>query len=70
MLEVKTLKETPVPDPTKIDPKLLRKIIRLVDKRLLTTGAESYEIEKDLDGLVYEAYGISPRERESLGFSE
>jgi len=67
MLEVKTLKKTPVPDPTKISKTELRKLLRLVDKRMEVLGSEALDIERQIDKLVTDLYQLSSQERLGLG---
>lgn len=70
LLEVKTLKKTPVPDPSKVSSTLMRRILNTVDNRLFTFGVEAMALEKKLDELIFEAYGLSFQERKALGFIE
>ena len=70
MLEPKTLIKTPVPDPTQISPKTMRRILNLVDRRLLTSGPAALDIEKQIDAIVAELYGLSSEERRALGMEE
>ncbi len=70
MIEVKTLKNTPIPDPGKVSSNLMRRIFNTLDDRLLTFGVEAMDIEKKLDELIFEAYGLSFQERKALGFIE
>ena len=70
MLEPKTLKLTPVPDPARVDPALMRRILSLVDKRLAAKGAIALEYEKQLDQLVADLYNLSDQERTALGMEE
>lgn len=67
MLEPKTLKQTPVPDPTKIDRRLLRSLISLVEERLEKTGATARTVEKQIDQLVADLYGLNGEERVVIG---
>ena len=67
MLDVKTLKKTPVPDPTKISKTELRKLLRLVDKRMEVSGSEALDIERQIDKLVTDLYQLSSQERLGLG---
>lgn len=66
MLEPRTLAKTPVPDPTQVPPVTMRRLLSLVDKRLVTTGTDIIGIEKELDEIVSGLYGLSPEERRSL----
>jgi type I restriction-modification system DNA methylase subunit len=70
MLEPKTLKLTPVPDPFRVDPPLMRRLLSLVDKRLLAKGADALMYEKQLDKLVADLYDLSAQERSALGMNE
>jgi methylase of polypeptide subunit release factors len=66
-LEVSTLSETPVPDPSLLDPTALRAIVKLVDRRMVSTGSEALEIERRLDNLIASIYQLSAVERELMG---
>lgn len=70
MLEPKTLKNTPVPDPAQVPSKSMHRIVKLVDRRLLVSGVDALEIEKQLDELVADLYGLSSKERRILGLEE
>lgn len=70
MLEPKTLKKTPVPDPTHVDSALMRRLLNLVDKRLSAVGAIALEYDKQLDRLVADLYNLSDQERSALGMEE
>ncbi|OGO39863.1 MAG: hypothetical protein A2Z03_06060 [Chloroflexi bacterium RBG_16_56_8] len=70
MLEPKTIRKTPVPDPSKISPKTMRKFLELVDSRLSATGANATELETRLNLLVADLYGVDSRERRALGMEE
>ena len=67
MLEVQTLGRTPVPDPKTISSKTMRRIIKLVEKRLNTSGTGSVDIEVELDEIVSGLYGLTASERQGLG---
>jgi hypothetical protein len=67
MLEPKTLKVTPVPDPTMVPRDLLRRILSLVDKRMVLAGSERFDVEKEIDSIVAELYNLSSKERRLLG---
>jgi len=70
MLEPKTLKQTPVPDPAHVDTILVRHLLSIVDKRLLATGAAALEYENQLDRLIADLYKLSDQERIALGMDE
>lgn len=67
MLEPKTLRKTPVPDPAKVSPQLRRDLIGLAAKRLSMSKTDTLAIERQIDELVTELYGLSARERGALG---
>lgn len=73
MLEPKTLNRTPVPNPTSIEPIILRQILDLVDRRInikFPDSDEAIEIEKTLDQIVADLYGLSIDERRTLGIDK
>jgi len=70
MLEPKTLKLTPVPNPTYVDSALMRRLLSFVDKRLSAVGVAALEYEKQLDRLVADLYNLSVQERTALGMEE
>ena len=72
MLEPKTLKETPVPDPGQVGPAGTRRLISLVDRRLTMAkgGQSTLEIERAIDDLVADFYELSSRERVALGMAD
>jgi hypothetical protein len=68
MLEPKTLKQTPVPDPSKVSPIILKTLLDLVEQRLATKHTqESIELERQIDNMVAQLYGLSKDDREALG---
>ena len=70
MLEPKTLKKTPVPDPAQIPPATKRCLLGLVDRRLSLSGPPAVDIEKQIDELVANLYGLSSQERQALGMED
>ncbi len=64
MLDPKYMRHIPVPDPSKVAPTLFVKIIDLVDERMKGGDAE---LEKKIDALILETYGLDLAERELLG---
>lgn len=66
MLEPKTLKGTPVPDPAKIDKVTLRAIIKLVDERMSARG-ETPTVDRRLDNMFNDLYGLSDEDRRLVG---
>lgn len=67
MLEVKTLQTTPVPDPAKVSPSLMKRILSLVQNRLNVVGIESLAIEREIDEIVCELYGLNEEDKSVLG---
>jgi hypothetical protein len=67
MLEPKTLKQTPVPHPSRIAPGVLRRVLNLVDARLVATGQTAVQLEKQIESLVAELYGLTQQEKHILG---
>jgi hypothetical protein len=61
MLEPKMLAKTPVPDPNETPLTTMRQILTLVDMRLEATGADVIPIEKELDEIVSDLYGLVPQ---------
>jgi methylase of polypeptide subunit release factors len=70
MLEPKTLKKTPVPDPAQVSPTIKRRLLALVDKRLSLSGPAAMDVEKQIDELVADFYGLSSQERRVLGMED
>ena len=62
MIEVQTLQEIPVPDPTKVPYNVFRKIIELVSERLRCNPIEGMILEKELDRIIFELYNLSDEE--------
>lgn len=67
MLEPAPLKNVPVPDPTKVSPRTMSRIVRLVEKRLVSDDSDVAHVEKEIDILVTELYGLSTAERKAIG---
>jgi type I restriction-modification system DNA methylase subunit len=66
-LEVATLGQVPVPNPSSTDRGLVAEIIRLVMLRREATGAEAINLEHLLDERVADAYGLTLLERRLVG---
>ena len=64
-LEVGTLSKTRVPDPSRVDLAVIRRLVRLVDERLEAKDARAFEIEAEIDDLV-ETFMASPCESATL----
>lgn len=67
MLEVKTLRSTPVPNPNSVSPGTLNKISRLVEDRIYSTGYDAIKIERKLDSIISEIYGLTEQDQIALG---
>jgi len=59
-LDPKYVRAIPVPDPSRLASALRTRIVELVDRRL---ESESLELERELDCLVLEAYGLDSGEK-------
>lgn len=70
MLEPKTLRKTPVPDPAKVPPVIMLRLLDLVDQRLASTGIMIRDIEKQIDDIVADLYNLSREERIALGMED
>jgi len=68
MLEVKTLRHVPIPDPANVPAATMRRLLKLVEQRL--ADASVTVIEKEIEGIVADLYGLSPEERQALGMEE
>ena len=67
-LEPSSIKRTPVPDPSTLPHSLLAEILDLVKVRLtLSSERDIYAVERRLDWLVADAYGLTAEDRASLG---
>ncbi|MDB5050529.1 MAG: hypothetical protein JWO30_3600 [Fibrobacteres bacterium] len=69
MLEPKTLKNLPVPDPSSVGSASISRIVKLIDKRIAPkiSSSSAVEIEKEIDDLVASMYSLSKEERKSIG---
>jgi hypothetical protein len=67
MIEVKTLEQTPVPDPSSIPIGTFRKLISLVTERLKSNSIEGIKIEKEIDRIVCDLYNLDNDDRLALG---
>jgi hypothetical protein len=67
MLENKTLRDTPVPDPTGVSAQEMRKLLGLVSQRLGATAEESFAIERQIDKQVADLFALSAPQRQILG---
>ena len=64
VLEPGYVSKIPVPNPSKVSPTVFAKIIGLVDKRIETGDIL---LEKEIDKLILEAYGLDQTEKKLLG---
>lgn len=67
MIEVKTLKDTPVPNPYLIPRGKLNQILRLVEDRIHEKGYQATLLERKIDALIAEIYGLSIEDQKTLG---
>lgn len=67
MLEVKTLENTPVPDPSKVPVGLFKKIVNLVTKRLNSNPIDGEVFEIELDSIICDLYNMSTEEKRVIG---
>jgi type I restriction-modification system DNA methylase subunit len=65
MLELKTLKKLRVPDPSQVPAGRMKRIQELVSERMKPHPGSG--IQKELDELVLDLYGLSERDRKTLG---
>ena len=65
-IQPKTLKNTPIPDPFKIDKKDLLILIKLVKERFNQNEESILQIEKEIDLLVCSLYGLTNEESQIL----
>lgn len=65
MLEPKTLKMVPIPDPAQISSGNMRRLLNLVERRL--TEPSALEVEIQIDEMIAELYGLSSKERQAIG---
>jgi hypothetical protein len=68
MLELKTLKAVPVPDPGEVDQSVLREFIERVQNRI-NRHSDGGTSDRDLDELASSLYGLSKSELQTLGAS-
>jgi hypothetical protein len=68
MLEKKTLRNLRVPNPKDVEPAMMKRILKLVDKRLDEPALR--EVEAQLDELVSQLYGLSAEDRRLMGMEE
>lgn len=68
MLEPKTLKQVPIPDPNRVPPTTMLELLGLVNHRLADPSA--LDTEKQIDQLVADLYGLPSKERHALGIED
>jgi type I restriction-modification system DNA methylase subunit len=69
MLEPKSLLKTPVPDPRMVPSTTMRRLLLLVDKRLVASGSEVIELQIEIDDVVADLYSFDKDERSMYGVS-
>jgi len=67
-LEVKTLGSIPVPDPAKVEYSILSNLLNLVERKL--KGDKDKVIDKEIDELVGESYGLNREDKLVVGFEK
>jgi hypothetical protein len=67
MVEVKTLNETPVPDPSAISIVDFKLMVNLVNKRLRSSVVDSISLEKLIDDLACSLYQLTSDDKNALG---
>ena len=67
MLEVKTLNQTPIPDPSSIANRDFKKMVELVERRIKSSALESINLEKEIDALACKLYNLSSDDKKVLG---
>ncbi len=67
MLEPKTLKQIPIPNPMKVSAKQMKELLDLVDRRIKVTASLYLDIENQIEEIVSDIYGLSTSERKALG---
>ena len=68
MLEQKSLRSVKVPDPAKVEPKTMKRLLGLVNKRMSDPSAK--DSEQELDRIVAHLYGLTSDERRDIGMEE
>jgi hypothetical protein len=68
MLEPKTLRNTPIPAPESVPNNIKRKLLSLVEKRMAKATAP--DIEREIDMLVAQIYGLSSDELKEIGMED
>jgi hypothetical protein len=64
------LSQTPVPDPATVSPIVMRQLLSLVDERMTASVKTELDIERQLDDLIIELYGLSVKECQALGIKD
>jgi type I restriction-modification system DNA methylase subunit len=67
MLEVKTLNQTPVPDPSQIPNKDFKKMVELVERRIKSSALDGINLEKEIDALACKLYSLNSDDKKVLG---
>jgi hypothetical protein len=53
-----------------VDKSVVRKLIRLVEARIEATAGAAFDIEKSMDLLVADLYGLDSNQRRLIGVEE
>lgn len=69
MLEGKTLRQTVVPDPSALSTNQLRGVVKLVRQRLQQSSKQDVALEREIDLLVADLYGVTSDERAAVGLA-
>ena len=69
-LEAKTLGSTRIPNPLRVDPVVLRRLVRLIDERLEAAGVKTFSIESEIDEIVADLYALTAAERRLVGMKD
>ena len=62
--------DIPVPSPQVVHYETMKKIIELVKKRILVSGLEVPDVERELDLLVANLYGLDQLDQEAMGINQ
>lgn len=65
MLEPKTLKTVPVPNPANVSSSLVERLLSLVKRRLRDSAATS--LESEIDNIVAELYCLTSEDQQAIG---
>jgi methylase of polypeptide subunit release factors len=69
-LEISRLKGTRIPSFSSVDKSVARRLIRLVEARIEATAGAAFDIEKSMDLLIADLYGLDSNQRRLIGVEE